>query len=374
MTYPLPNAGASGTVTVTVANFANTGPTWPTITSAATITLGGGQTFTKTLQASTGPLPIFANAIASSDAYVSFVAGGTVDSWNSDPDNNPATPAVAYSFTAGNAANYTAVVAGKTNGTYGVALTQATVRGYVSTFGLPISYSTSGSPTGSVVGPTTPVAVKVDTARLGKSAFVPLTDDIVVTLPSTSGPNYGGLINNLLSLVATLLSAPAGTDVFKTSGSLNILGIPLLAPSITIDRPIKLIVNGDLDISGAGKITITATGSLQLFVSGDVTIGGNGIQNLTGDTKKLAIFCTNSSTTDALEYTTSAGFTGVIFCENKPIDIRQNATFHGALLSRGYVRFSTNATAPVFHYDSSLRSFRYEHVTTPYVIRSMTES
>src|SRR5688572_31363233 len=47
----------------------------------------------------------------------------TVDSWNSDPDNNPATAAVPYSFTAGNAANHAAVVAGRDDGTHGVVIT-----------------------------------------------------------------------------------------------------------------------------------------------------------------------------------------------------------------------------------------------------------
>jgi hypothetical protein len=135
----------------------------------------------------------------------------------------------------------------------------------------------------------------------------------------------------------------------------------------------KLIVNGDLSISGAGRITVTPTGSLQLFVLGDVTIGGGGIRNQTGDPKKLAIFCTSGATADALEFTTTENFCGVIFCENKPIDIRQNATFHGALLSRQFVRFSASATAPIFHYDSALRQTRFAHVTTPYIIRQITE-
>ena len=243
-------------------NYASAGPAWPGIASTATVTQPSGQIFSKTLQAITGPAPLFGNAIASSDSYVSFVAGGTVDSWNSDPDNNSATPAVAYSFTASNPVNYNAVVAARGNGGYGVVLTQATVCGYVSTFGLPVSHSTSGSPGGRVIGPTTPSGVNVDPSRLGKSAFVPAPSFSVV-LPATNGPNFGGLINNVLALVSALLLAPPSIDVYKTSGSLTILGIPLLAPSLTIDRPIKLIVDGDLTIAGAGRITVTATGSLR---------------------------------------------------------------------------------------------------------------
>jgi hypothetical protein len=357
-----------------VSNFASTGPTWPTITSNATVTTKSGQTYTKNLQSTTGPTPLFGNAIASSDSYVSFVAGGTVDSWNSDPDDNPATASVPYSFTAGNTANYAAVIAAKGNGTNGVMLTQATVRGYVATFGEPVSYSTSGSPAGKVLGPTTPAGVNVDSSRLGKSAFVPVSVFSVTIPPAAVPPDSGGggllgfLVKLVVDLVAALLSGPG--DSYKTSDDLNITDA---GTSLTIDRPMKLVVNGNLNISGSGRITIEPTGSLELYVTGDVTIGGNGIRNQTNVPKKMALFCTSASTTDSLQYTTSENFCGVIFSENKPIDIRQNATFYGALLSRQYVRFSTNATAPVFHYDSALRNVRFAQVSTPYIVKKVTE-
>ena len=135
----------------------------------------------------------------------------------------------------------------------------------------------------------------------------------------------------------------------------------------------KLIIDGNLTISGAGKITVNSNASLEIFVAGDVTIGGNGIQNLTHDPRKLTIFCTSGSTTDSVQYTSAADFYGAIYSENKPIDIRQNANFYGALLSGQYVRFSTNATAPNFHYDTSLRNTRFSNIATPYIINQLTE-
>jgi hypothetical protein len=373
LSYASLGQGASGELVLTVASYASTGPTWPTITSAATITLGDGRTMTKTLQATTTTAALFGNAIASANSYVSFTAGGTVDSWNSDPDNNPATPPVAYSFTAGNPDNYTAVVAGNTNGTDGVILNQALVDGYVATFGLPISYSTSGSPGGRVTGPATAAAVNVDPMRVGKSAFIPANPVFQVTRPSTSGPNFGGLLGDILALLSTLLGAPSNQDTFEVTGNLTILGIPLVSPNMTVDRPMKLIVDGNLTIGGSGKITVTTTGSLEIFVAGDVTLGGNGIVNQTLDSRKVAILCTNASTTNSLQYTSTADFRGVIYCVNKPIDIQRNATFYGALLSGQYVRFSTSATAPVFHYDSALRHVRFDDVTTPYLLDQVTE-
>jgi hypothetical protein len=371
LTYPLDGQGATAQVALTIANYASSGPTWPTITSAVTLTRTGGETFTRTVQAAARPAPLFGNAIASADSYVSFSAGGTVDSWNSDPDNNSATAMVAYSFTAGNASNYEAVIAGRTNGNYGVVLTQATLRGYVSTFGLPVSYSTSGSPPAKVLGPSTSGLVNVDTTRIGKSAFIPMTDVFSVTLPSLNVTTYT-LLQLVLNLLGGVLNLPAGVDTCKINGNLKIDPHLIINPNpnITIDKPVQMIVDGNFTIEGDGVLTIKPTGSLQLFVTGDVTIGGKGIDNQTNDPKKLAIFCTSTST-DTLEYTTNEDFCGVIFAEHKPIDIRQNATFYGALLSRRFVRFT--ATAPVFHYDSSLRQTRFSAVTTPYVLRQVTE-
>jgi hypothetical protein len=365
--------GATGQVNLAVRNYASAGPTWPTIDVEAVVTLADGRVARRKLQAATAPAPLFGNAIASVNKGVAFVAGGTVDSWNSDPDNNPATAAVPYSFTAGNSANYAAVVAGRDNGAgYGVVLTQASVKGYVATFGQPVSYSTSSSPPGKVQGPATGPTVNIDPARLSRSAFVPGASVFTVVTPPTGGANYGGLLSGILGLVNAITSSLLSIDLFKVSGDMTILGIPLVSPNLTVDRPLSIIITGDLSITNSGKITITPSGSLQLFVAGDVTIGGNGIDNQTNDPSKCVIFATDGSTSDSLQYTSSSNFCGVIYCENKPIDIRQNATFYGALLSGQQVGFSTGATAPIFHYDTALRTKRFTQVTTPYVLSRIT--
>lgn len=373
LSYPMTGQGATGSVALTVANYASAGPTWPTVTATATLTLPDGQTATKSLQAATAPAPLFGNALASTDSYVSFTAGGTVDSYNSDPDNNAATAAVAYSFTAGNAANYDAVIAGNTNGSYGVILTQATLRGYATTFGQPVSYSTSGSPPGKILGPSSG-AVNVDTTRIGKSAFVPLENVFAVTTPTVDGgtPSLAGLLIGLLNA----LLGGLGIELFKAPTGWTV------SDAVTINHPTKIVVNGDFNLTTGGlpplftttgKITIQAGGSLELYVSGDVTIGAGGFDNQTNDPKKLAIFCTGSSTTDAVEYNSASAFCGVIFSEHKPIDLRQNGPYLGAMLSRQYVRFSGSATAPNFHYDTALRTARFSAVSTPYVLKQVAE-
>jgi hypothetical protein len=366
--------GATGQVALTVANFASAGPVWPAITSTATLTLGDGRVFTKTLQATTGPAPLFGNAIASVNSYVSFTSQGTVDSWNSNPDGNPATPVVAYSFTAGNAANYAAVIAANDSGPTGIALNQALVYGYLATNGQPVSYSTSGSPPGCVKGPGTAATVYVEPGRLGKSAFIPASTVFTINTPALVPGNF----TPLSWLAALLTIGPADTAVYSAPTGF-IMPTGLLGYTLNIARPVKMVVNGDFVIGsgllGPAKIVVQPPGgSLVVFVSGNVTIGGGGIVNQTNDPKNVALFCTSGSIVGSVQYTCAADFCGVVYSENLPIDIQQNATFYGALLTGQYVRFSAGATNPQFHYDAALRHVRFSDVTTPYIVLLLTES
>lgn len=385
LTYPMASQGMTGQVELTITNYvtlptmtALTSASWPALSSKATITLAGGEVFAKTLQATTTPVPLFGNAIASAESYVSFAQGGLVDSWHSNSSHVSTFSRVPTAYAAGTAAaNYNAVVAGRidSSATYGVLLTQAEVRGYASTFGLPISYSTSGTPPGKVLGPATSTGVSVDPLRIGKSAFVPVSPVFTVNTPNPSGAS-----NTLLGLLTALLG---GVDnILKLNGNLSLTNLvtALLAllgladTTIVIDRPMKIVVNGNLELDGNGRFRITSTGSLELFVNGDITIGGRGFDNQTNDPKKLAIYSTGTTST-AIRYTTTANFCGVIYSENKPIEIREDAgQFYGALLSRSSVRFLSPATNPQFHYDVALRKTLFPSIKTPYVVSQVTES
>jgi hypothetical protein len=373
LTYGSLGQGATGRVALTVASFASAGPAWPVITSTATVTMDDGRAFTKTLRATTGPAPLFGNAIASAHSYVSFTSQGTVDSWNSDPDGDSSTAMVPYSFTAGNAANYAAVIASDDTAATSISLAQATVYGYLATTGKAVTYSTSGSPRARVQGPTTTAGVDVEPGRIGKSAFIPADTVFTVTPPSLTA----GTFSLLTWLANTLTIASADSEIYSAPTGFSIPTV--LGYTLNIDRPVRMVVNGNFSIGsgllGDARIVVRPPdGALQIFVTGDVTIGGGGIVNQTNEPRRVAIFSTSSVTTDSIVYSSSADFCGVIYSENKPIDIQANATFSGALLSGQYVRFSAGATNPVFHYDSALRQVRFSGVATPYIITLLTES
>jgi len=118
---------------------------------------------------------------------------------------------------------------------------------------------------------------------------------------------------------------------------------------------------------------VTPAGSLQIFAARDITLGGAGIVNQTNDPRKVALFATSLSG-NTVSYNTTANFCGVIYSENSPIEIKQNATLTGALLSGQAVCFLGSATDPVLHYDTALRRARFSNIATPYIITYLTSS
>ncbi|MES2694412.1 MAG: hypothetical protein V4773_13125 [Verrucomicrobiota bacterium] len=389
VTLSYPMSGATGQVVLTVTIPPPPPPptpptTWPSITAMATLTESSGRIFKKTLHATTGPAPLFGNAIASAESHVRFDVKGTVDSWNSDPNNNGSF--AGYSVeTPVHPNNYAAVVAGRDDGSgaWGVRLEQAEVKGYVATFGHPVYYSTSGNPPAKVLGPTSPSGTTVDLTRVGKSAFVPVSPVFTVSTPSPTGTSsVGGLLAFVGAILELLLNVVKINDDVVINGDeidnvveyIAAAALPFLfpGPSIVIERPTQMVVNGNFTISGIGRVRIATTGSLELFINGNINIGGNGFENETNDPKKLAIYSTGTGTS-AITYTSTQDFCGVIYSENKPITISQNGPFYGALLSRKYIRFTSPTSAPVFHYDLALRQRIFPSVTTPYVIRQVTE-
>ena len=60
---------------------------------------------------------------------------------------------------------------------------------------------------------------------MGRTAFVPVSPVFAVTLPTTVGPTYGGLLGNVLALVAALLGAPPAVETYRVNGNL-IFGTP----------------------------------------------------------------------------------------------------------------------------------------------------
>lgn len=354
------DSGATGQIAVTVANwnYVNNGGSTPVITAAVTVTLLDGTSLQRTLRGTTTNAPAFPNGVASANSFV-YLVKGTFDSYNSADG--------AYG---GSNIGYANIIAGNYSGPYGVYLNQSTVKGYVATYDKSVSWSTSGTPKGTVKGPSTPSGTSVDTSRLSKSAFVPL-----FTVQEPTG-SYAGWItpsNDDGNFGTAGATTPEIWYASDSNGDLNLSNWETLR----IDGPVKIIVARDLNITDTGHIDVRPTGSLEIFVRRSINITSTyGIRRVSAGAtpanltpSKVAIYNTGSYGT--FTYGTSADFYGVMYSTSPGILVSSSAEIYGAVLSDSYIYFASSS--PAVHYDTALRTARFDGIETPFLVDQITE-
>jgi hypothetical protein len=343
--------GATGSVTITITNYDGSAGT-RAISVNATTTLYDGTQISRSLTSASTQAPLLTNAVAATTGTVKFTAAGTssvIDSYESSRGTYAAqTPGYSAILTAGSTATSSATVQ----------LTNAQVKGYVATLSTGPSYSTSAK----LVGPTTPATTKIDTGRVSTSPYQPVFD-----IKSITGA--GSTLNNPTTNSTTTIGTAGATaaSIYYCSG-LNMVG----TTKIVVDGPVKLVITGTLYVGlngGTPSIEVTTNGTLEVFVSGDIAIYGNGISNLTETPKRAVIYGSNSLT--APDMNTNTAFYGVIYTPSGDFKVWSNNAIYGAVVARNVV-FS--GTAPVVHYDLSLRSATLAGVDTPYSVSDWRET
>ncbi|MBC7369103.1 MAG: hypothetical protein H7343_20220 [Undibacterium sp.] len=331
-------AGGTGQVQMTITN--STGNN-PGITSAATVTLSNGETYSKTLSVTqtstpTQRAPLFANAVAAGTS-ITFQNGGTVDSyrssigaWNSSTNKT-----------------YAAVVASNA-----ISPGTAIIDGYAQTNGTSVTPSGAGKIRG----------ISSDTVnpnRIATSAFIPL---FTISVPTTTP-------TAILDAGQTLSVA---NGFYRRGGNLTLGG----SGTLTIAAAnVRLDITGDLTMTSGDRIVVNAGCSLQLFIKGNVSMGtttaGRGWVNNTSVPANFAVFCYSAvvSPVPTFLYTATTGFTGVIYHSHPSalLSFSTNATFNGAILAAYQVNFGSSFT-PTVHYDTDLRTAYFPGITTPFII------
>jgi hypothetical protein len=129
---------------------------------------------------------------------------------------------------------------------------------------------------------------------------------------------------------------------------------------VTVQGPVVLIVDGNVNISG-GEIQLATAGatpaSLTIFMeSGSMTLGDNGIVNsdVLPLAKRVAIVGTrNTSTSNSIQISISGTnpFYGVIYFPYLPITVAGNPVIYGSIVGQSV----TFTGSPTIHYDMALR-------------------
>jgi hypothetical protein len=343
------DAAVTGTISLRVTSYdGSAGSRTVTVTGTAVHT--DGTRISRTLTSTSAPAPVFVNALAATGGVVSFASGGTVDSYDSSVGTY-----------ASQTPGYSAVIASDATAPSAatVQLMNAQVKGYAASHysGGP-SYSSSGK----LVGPSTPLTTRIDTSRFSSSPYQPLFS---IKVPTGAGTILAQPNNNA---TVSLGSSTDTTPRLYYSSGLDLVG----NTKIVVNGPVRLVVSGNFDIGrngGSPLVEVASTGTLEVFVSGEFAVLGLGIKNVSQIPKRVAIYSSRVTTESGI-YTTQP-FHGVVYVPNGDFYVVGDSVIYGSVVAK---RISFTGTAPVVHYDVSLRSAVFAGLETAYAVSDWCET
>ncbi len=325
-------ANATGTIKVYVDNYSPLPNAQPKVVAQATLATPGETSVVKLVEVTLRRRSYFANGLVAKNAIVFNGTNASVDSWNSDPDNDPATAPVPYSTAVRTDHGSVASVAVQNSS---VAVNQANVWGYVATGGSQPQVGTNGT----VRGVGTPANVAVDPSRVSTDFNA---DFSVLTAP-TDG-------TYLASVGATL--GTAGTSTRWRCPSISLTG----SQTLTIFGQVTLILSDGagaqtLSVAGTAAIIISTGSSLTIWTEGDVKIAGRGLVNSNTQASSALLLGTNRTVIgQAIDIAGQGGLKSLVYAPNGDVKINGNGDVMGSIVARN-ITLTGNA---YFHYDEAL--------------------
>ncbi|SDS66406.1 hypothetical protein [Opitutus sp. GAS368] len=321
----------TGTIKVYVDNASPAGADKPTVVAMAVVEAPGTPPTTKMVSVTLARRSYFATGIVARNSISFSGLNTSVDSWNSNPSNDPAAAAVPYSAAVRHDGGSVATLAVQNSA---VLVNQASVWGSVATGGAAPAVGTNGS----IRGASTPAGVQIDPARV--------TTDFTADLPLITAPVDG---TPIASVGATLGTLGQATKWRCPSISLN------GSKTLTILGDVTLVLTAStgsaLDITGNASLIVPAGSSLTVYVEGDCKIAGNGLANANQRPGTCQIWGTSTSAAgQSIEVAGNGALKTVIYAPNADVKVNGNGDIMGALVANT-VTFTGNAS---FHYDESL--------------------
>lgn len=327
-----PVPGATAIVKVYVQNFDNAAS--GVITVKAIITPASGPVIEKYVEVTMKPRGLFTNGLVAKNS-VTWVGHPTADSWNSDPDGNSATAAVAYSVTVERAGCIVASVNSS------IALgSGGNVFGFTKTG--PASTTSGGSVHG--LGTTTN-----DTTRI--------TNDFTATLPDPTVPSPS-VINVLAAVPSTL---PLGTHSVASDGRYYYSwgsALSGITANITITDKVTIIMVGRagadaIRLTGTKTLTLSASGSVVLYTDGDIAAFGNGIVNGTTAENFLIYGTGTSAGSQSISVGGNGNLIAAIYAPNAAVALRGGGS-SGEVMGSIVAKTIDMNGGTNFHYDEEL--------------------
>ncbi|MBL9214651.1 MAG: hypothetical protein JNG83_04160 [Opitutaceae bacterium] len=340
-------AGTAGFVKVYVSPVRPAAGAAPTVVALAQVQAPGQPASSRMIQVTLGRRSFFAGGLVARESVRFAGLNASVDSWNSDPDRDPATAPVPYSAGVRRDGGTIATMAVQNNA---MLINQAAVWGYVATGGAAPEVGVHGS----IRGADTPPDVQIDPARVSTSFAADLP---VIRAPLDGTP--------IAAIGATLGVEGEATRwrcprlALRGNDTLTILGDVTLILTAT--------TGSALEVSGGAAILVPAGSSLQLYVEADVAIAGKGLGNANARPVTCRLWGTSTSAAgQRLQVAGNGALKAVIYAPNAEVMINGNGDVMGAVVGRT-ITLNGNAA---FHYDESLAE---EGDHTPYKVTRWRE-
>jgi hypothetical protein len=341
--------GVTGVVRVYCTHYNPSGS--PVIVAKTTVTPQRGPTLEKWLEITLRKRSLFANGLVARNTIIWSGGNATADSWNSDPDNNPATASVTY---ATGPARASATVGTPNPANNALDFGGGTIRGRLMNAGGTISRTS-----GAILSSTTS-GTGWDTALI--------SGDFSATFPTITVPAPPALNTNRVastSPIAFPSTLPRGTDrawngVYYYDFASN-YGLSAAGPAAN-----KLIINGPvvflatnhvstspnlIDLGGNASIGLTTSGTLKVYTTGNIEASGNGMTNANASPSTLQIYGTHPTAGgQTIRFVGNGNSSAAIYAPNATFQLRGNGALYGAVVAND-IALNGNAA---FHYDEAL--------------------
>ena len=307
----------------------------PTLVALATVSSPGGAPVTQMIETTLRRRSFFAVGLVAREKLVFQGRNTTFDSWDSDPDQDSATPAVPYSSAV--AEDVGSIATGALDNT-NVALNQARIHGYFFTSGLTPAVGTSG-----FIGPFGVADGVIDPDRFSQNFHA--------DFPLVAPPSGGSLVTEFGTALGTL-----GQSTRWHASELRLKG----SEALTILGDVTLVLTDPLDalsIGGNATLVVPPGSSLTLYAQGDVVIGGKGLANTNPQPAAFQFWSgAGPDRPQTVDVRGNGSFAGVLYAPEAAVTVNGNGSIAGTIVARE-ITFTGNAA---FHYDLALgRLYRH---------------
>jgi hypothetical protein len=328
-------ANTTGWVKVYVANYhPPAGNVSPKVIALASVNPANDAPIVKMIELTLGRRSHFASGLVAQDSITFNGNNASLDSWNSDPDNNPATPPVPYSAAVRD--DHGSMASASVQNSAAL-VNQADIWGYVATGGAQPQVGANGS----IRGATTPAGVRIDANRI--------STDFSINLDPVTAPTGGTTID---PITATTTLGTLGAATSWSCSNIALSGSQVL----TILGQVTLVLTAGsgsqaLSLVGNATIHIPAGSSLKLYAGGDLKVAGNGLGNDNVQPITCQFWGTNPTAAgQTIELAGNGALVSVVYAPNATVKLNGNGDMMGSVIAYDIV-IEGNAA---YHYDESL--------------------